>query len=98
VSRINWAYLHEKIWARPMTTLPEDFGVSGHGLAKSASALDVPAPPWGHWAKLQNRALPTLVAALAYFDVDWPARVKCARLGLLAVKPVAGEHHGSTRE
>jgi hypothetical protein len=80
-----------------MMTLPEDFGVCGRGLAKSASALDVPVPLRGYWAKLQNRAPPTVVAALAYFDVDWPARVKCARLGL-AVKPIAGENHGSSRE
>ena len=63
-----------------MMTLPEDFGVCVRGLAKSASALDVPAP-LRDWAKLQNRALPTMAAALAYFDVDWPARVKCASLG-----------------
>jgi hypothetical protein len=64
VSESIWAQLHEKVWARPMTTLAEEFGVSGRGLAKSASAFDVPVPPRGYWAKLQNRALPTLVAAL----------------------------------
>jgi hypothetical protein len=46
--RITWAHLHEKIWSRPMTTLPEEFGVSGRSLAKSASAFDIPVPPRGY--------------------------------------------------
>jgi hypothetical protein len=36
--------------------------------------------------------------ASAYFDVDWPARVKCARLGFLAVECIGGENHGNGRE
>jgi hypothetical protein len=70
--RINRAQLHEKAWARPMTTLAEEFGVSGRGLVKSASAFDVPVPPRGYWAKLQNRALPTLVAALRSLPCSFP--------------------------
>jgi hypothetical protein len=39
--RITWAQLHEKVRARPMTTLAEEFGVSSRGLAKSARAFGV---------------------------------------------------------
>ena len=62
--RITWAQLHEKVWARPMDDLAEEFGVSGRGLAEICKRLDVPVPPRGYWTKVQNRALPTLVAAL----------------------------------
>jgi len=34
-----------------MTTLAEEFGVSGRGLAKSASAFDVPVPAAGLLSK-----------------------------------------------
>ncbi len=33
-------------------------------LQKSAIAFNVPVSPQGYWAKLQNRALPTLVVML----------------------------------
>jgi hypothetical protein len=38
--RITRVQLYEKVWAGPMTTLSEEFGVSARGLAKSASAFD----------------------------------------------------------
>jgi hypothetical protein len=45
------AHPHEKIWARPMTTLSGDVGVSGRGLAKSAGALDYPGAAGGSLGK-----------------------------------------------
>jgi hypothetical protein len=47
-----------------MTTLAEEFGVSGLGLAESVRAFGVPVLREGYSAKLQNRALPALAAAL----------------------------------
>jgi len=95
--RITSAHPHEKTWARPMTTLP------GTSASPVVVLRNLPAPSTsgnaaGLLGKASNRALPALVAALAYFDVDRLARVKCSRLGLPAVKPAAGENHGSSRE
>jgi len=36
------AQLHEKVWARPMMTVDEEFGVSGRGLAKICQRLRRP--------------------------------------------------------
>jgi hypothetical protein len=61
--RITRAQLHEKVWAWPMTTLGRS-SASRSWSRKICKRVDVPVPPLGYWTKLQNRALPTLVAAL----------------------------------
>jgi hypothetical protein len=44
--------LHEKVWAKPMSRLAAEFGLSDNGLAKICRRFDIPYPPRGHWSKL----------------------------------------------
>jgi hypothetical protein len=45
--------LYEKVWAKPMTQLAVELGISDVGLAKACRRHAVPAPPRGYWAKLR---------------------------------------------
>lgn len=45
--------LYEKVWAKPMTQLAAELGISDVGLAKACRRHAVPAPPRGYWAKLR---------------------------------------------
>jgi hypothetical protein len=87
VSESIWAQLHEKVWVRPMTTLAEEFGSPVVVSQKSASAFDVPVPPRGYWAKLQNHALPILVAALRSLPCSF-AGTAAGRIWNLRSSPV----------
>lgn len=49
--RVTREDLYALVWAKPMSRLAEEFGISGNGLAKVCNRLDVPYPPRGHWAK-----------------------------------------------
>lgn len=49
--RVTREELYALVWARPMSRLAEEFGISGNGLAKVCDRLDVPYPPRGYWAK-----------------------------------------------
>lgn len=44
--------LYELVWAMPMTKVAEKFQVSGSYLARACTALQVPRPERGYWAKL----------------------------------------------
>ena len=44
--------LFDEVWATPVTTLAQDYGLSDVGLRKICVSLDVPLPPRGYWAKL----------------------------------------------
>ncbi len=44
--------LYELVWAMPMTKVAEKFQVSGSYLARICTALRVPRPERGYWAKL----------------------------------------------
>lgn len=44
--------LYRLVWEEPMSKLAERFDVSGSYLARICSALDVPRPERGYWAKL----------------------------------------------
>src|SRR5207245_8407962 len=63
-------------------------------LQKSASAFDVPVPPRGYWAKLQNRALPTLVATLRSLPCSF-AGSAAGRIWKLRSSPVFDREEGS---
>ncbi|MFD1837945.1 hypothetical protein [Paracidovorax cattleyae] len=45
--------LYVKVWAKPMTQLAAELGISDVGLAKACRRHAVPAPPRGYWAKLK---------------------------------------------
>lgn len=41
--------LLDLIWAKPVSALAKEFGVSPNGLAKICDRLDIPRPPKGYW-------------------------------------------------
>lgn len=43
--------LHEMVWTEPVATVAERFAVSGSYMARVCTALGVPRPPRGYWAK-----------------------------------------------
>ncbi|MBX8465009.1 hypothetical protein [Deinococcus sp. RIT780] len=43
--------LYELVWARPSEQVAAELGVSGVALAKRCTALNIPKPPRGYWAK-----------------------------------------------
>ena len=45
--------LYAMVWAKPMTQLAVELGISDVGLAKACRRHAVPAPPRGYWAKLK---------------------------------------------
>ena len=47
--------LYEMVWSVPMVKVAEKFTVSGSYMARVCSALHVPRPERGYWAKLAVR-------------------------------------------
>lgn len=45
--------LYGLVWARPMTSLAKEFGISDVALHKTCRKHDIPTPPQGYWAKKQ---------------------------------------------
>jgi hypothetical protein len=58
--------LYKQVWAKPLSKLAKDYGISDVGLKKICKKLNVPTPPRGYWArvyggqKLNRVALPRL--------------------------------------
>ncbi|WP_375739451.1 hypothetical protein [Pseudomonas boanensis] len=46
--------LYAEVWQRPMTKIAEHHGVSSSFMARVCTQMNVPRPPRGHWAKLEN--------------------------------------------
>lgn len=44
--------LYAEVWAEPMQTVAERYGVSDVALAKTCRKLNIPLPGRGHWAKI----------------------------------------------
>lgn len=44
--------LYTEVWAKPMTALGKEYGVSSSYLARVCTRLNVPRPERGYWAKL----------------------------------------------
>jgi len=58
--------LYQQVWAKPLTVVAKDIGLSGNALAKICNRLLVPYPPRGYWAKKSGGAVqgkPPLPAA-----------------------------------
>ena len=82
--------LHAKVWAKPMTQLAADLGISDVGLAKACRRHAVPVPPRGYWAKLKagqkppQTPLPTpeldVVVQFATSDPEERERQKAMKL------------------
>jgi len=68
---ISRGQLFEQIWARPLSTVAEDWGLSRNGLAKICDRLLIPYPGRGYWSKQgspRGGARPLLPAAPAGVD------------------------------
>ena len=46
--------LYDLIWNEPMTSVCKRFGLTDNGLRKHCVSMNIPTPPIGYWAKLQN--------------------------------------------
>lgn len=46
--------LYDLVWSEPMTTVCKRFGITDNGLRKHCKSMNIPTPPIGYWAKLQN--------------------------------------------
>lgn len=46
--------LYELVWAEPMTTICQRFGLSDNGLRKHCKSMNIPTPPVGYWSKLKH--------------------------------------------
>lgn len=46
--------LYDLVWSEPVSKLAVRFDLSDKGLAKKCQRHDIPCPPPGYWAKLQN--------------------------------------------
>jgi hypothetical protein len=52
--RLTRAELYEKVWATPMRTLSQEFGMSDVGLAKVCRKHKFPVPPVGYWRRKET--------------------------------------------
>jgi hypothetical protein len=50
---IERQWLYEAVWSKPVSAVAEDVGISGTGLAKICTRMNVPRPPRGYWAKIR---------------------------------------------
>ena len=44
--------LYNLVWAKPVTKVSQELGISDVGLSKLCARCGIPVPPRGHWAKL----------------------------------------------
>lgn len=98
--------LYDLVWSKPMTEVAAQFGVSGSYMARVCTALGVPRPDRGYWAKQAVGKAPPrkpLPAALPGDPVTWskgdllpepaPPPVATARRAKRARAQPAAEHH-----
>ncbi len=53
--------LYDLVWSEPMTTVCKRFGISDNGLRKHCKSMNIPTPPMGYWAKLQNQKVVKII-------------------------------------
>lgn len=66
--------LYTQVWAKPMTALGKEYGVSSSYLARVCKRLNVPRPERGYWAKLAvGKAVdqPALPVARPEDELEW---------------------------
>src|SRR5262245_42256532 len=63
--------LFDMVWAKPMTQLAHDLGVTAKHLARACDRHDIPRPRPGHWQKLAHGQVPPMVELPEeHFNVD----------------------------
>jgi AcrR family transcriptional regulator len=50
--------LYQRVWAKPLSLVAKEFGVSGNALAKICSRMLVPYPSRGYWEKVSGGRAP----------------------------------------
>lgn len=78
--------LYELVWSMPMTKAAKKYSVSGSYLARICTALRVPRPQRGYWAKLEvgkAPARPELPEALPGDQLCWSQEGDAPALRLL---------------
>jgi len=82
--------LYELVWAEPMLKVAEKFGVSSSYLARVCTALNVPRPERGYWAKVgagHKIAVPPLPPAQRGDVVEWIQGESVAAGPICAMRP-----------
>src|ERR1700745_2231879 len=51
--RLTREELYKKVWAAPMKTVAQEFGLSSSGLANVCRKHNIPVPAVGHWTKIE---------------------------------------------
>lgn len=51
---ITRSKLYEEVWKKPFSRVASSYGISDVALSKICRKLNVPKPPRGYWARLQN--------------------------------------------
>lgn len=46
--------LYEQVWARPMTKVAAEYGLTSTGLKKTCKRYEIPTPPRGYWQQLAH--------------------------------------------
>jgi hypothetical protein len=54
MSRYDRTVLYEQVWSQPVQAVAKSYGISGVRLGKVCRTLQVPVPPRGYWARVQN--------------------------------------------
>lgn len=54
MSRYDRAALYKQVWSQPVQKVAKSYGISGVRLGKVCRKLQVPVPPRGYWARVQN--------------------------------------------
>ena len=65
--------LYALVWAKPVTRIAAELGISDVGLAKACRRYAIPLPPRGYWAKLEackNMERPPLPKPEADHEVE----------------------------
>ena len=58
ISMVSREELYDLVWSIPMVKVAAKFSVSGSYMARVCSALNVPRPDRGYWAKLEAGKAP----------------------------------------
>jgi hypothetical protein len=72
--------LHSLVWARPVSAIAKEIGVSPNALGKLCRRSKIPVPPRGYWAKVcsgqkpEAMPLPNPENNLAVTIYFWPTR------------------------
>ena len=54
MSRYDRSAIYEQVWSQPVQEVAKSYGFSGVRLGKVCRSLQVPVPPRGYWARVQN--------------------------------------------